>query len=213
MALTAKICGLKDEAAIKAAVDGGAGFLGFNFYAPSPRYISPESAAKLAALVPAHVKKVALFVDPEDGEIDAALKYFNADILQLHGAESPQEVADIKARYGKPVIKAMRVFEDADLEEVTVYEDAADWFLFDSHPAPESAVVGGTGMSFNWLLMKRARVMRPWFLAGGLNAGNLAEAAEQSGARMVDVASGVEKSRGTKDPGLITEFLKVAASI
>jgi phosphoribosylanthranilate isomerase len=213
MSIQAKICGVKTVEAVKAACDNGAHFLGFNFYPKSPRYIEPAAAAELAAHVTNGVKKVALFVDAKDHEIDEVLKVFPADIIQLHGHESPDRAEAIKQKYGKPIIKAFGIGEPDDLEEVTAYEDVADWFLFDARPPDTFDSPGGNAIPFNWAVMKRARVMKPWFLAGGLRAENIRTAVEQSGTYMVDVASGVEKERGQKDPALIAAFLKAVTAI
>jgi phosphoribosylanthranilate isomerase len=210
MPIEVKICGVKDEAAVKAAVEHGAAFIGFNFCPVSPRYVTPGKAAELAPLVTGRTRKVALFVDPDDDTLNSVLKIFTADVIQLHGCETPPRVAEIKARYKKPVIKAFPIRSVEDMEEIIPYEADADWFLFDAR-APEGAQApGGHGMTFDWTILKNHPINTPWFLAGGLTAANVQDAMEKSGARRVDVASGVESARGVKDAGMIGAFLNKA---
>lgn len=213
MTIQTKICGLKTPEAVKAACDNGADFLGFNFFPQSPRFIDAATAASLAPHVTGNTKKVALFVNAEDSAIDEVLRLFPADIIQLHGHESPDRVEAIKGKFGRPIIKSFSIAEHDDLEEVSTYEAVADWFLFDARPPAGSDLPGGNAHPFNWRLMKSARVMKSWFLAGGLTAANVREAIEQSGASMVDVASGVERTRGEKDPALIKAFLDAVRGI
>ena len=206
MTITIKICGVKTPEAIEAAVTGGVGFLGFNFFKPSPRYVTLEMAGTLAKLVPPHVKKVALVVDADDETLRGILKHLPADMLQLHGHETPQRVAEVKKLFGLPIIKAMPVETSEDIEKAAAYEDA-DTFLFDAKPPKDSILPGGNAVSFDWTLLKDTKLPKPWFLAGGLNADNIKTAISQSGARLLDISSGVEQPRGEKSPELIGALL------
>ncbi len=214
MTIRAKICGLSDALSVEAAVQGGAAFVGFVFYAASPRAVSPGQAAELAALVPEGVAKVGLFVDADDAAIDAALAA-PLDMLQLHGGETPERVAQLRARTGCKIIKNLPVASAADVERAADYYQAADWLMFDARPAKDlkGALPGGNALAFDWLLLKDRDFPLPWMLAGGLNAGNVAEAVRLSGAQTVDVSSGVEDKRGVKNPAKIAGFLKAVAAI
>lgn len=213
MSIAVKICGLKTEEAVSAAVEGGAAYLGFNFFVPSPRYVTPEKAAALGQGLPPHIKKVALFVDADDALLDKTLETFNADILQFHGSETPARCEAVKAHTKKPIIKAFAIADMDDIEETMTFESVVDYFLFDARPPQGSALPGGNAATFNWSLLAEQGFLHPWFLAGGINAENLKEALQESGARMVDVASGVERSRGEKDPALIRTFLHYAHTL
>ncbi len=221
MSISVKICGVKTQDAVKAAVNGGAAFLGFNFYQPSPRFLTPELAAQLSPLVPESVQKVALFVDPSDGELEDILSVFNPDVIQLHGMESPGRVAEINRIYSKPIIKAISVSHVDDLEETVAYEQVVSWFLFDARPPKKmdlsteasGALPGGNALSFDWTIMKEYASSLPWMLAGGINADNLKQAVQQSGAKVVDVSSGAESTRGQKDPALIAALLEKAKAL
>jgi phosphoribosylanthranilate isomerase len=214
MSVAAKICGLSSEAAVAAAVKGGAAYLGFVFYPPSPRSVSPQRAAALCAGVPAGVRRVGSFVDAEDGAIRAILDIAPIDILQFHGHESPDRVAEVKHRFGRPVMKAIAVAGPEDVLAASRYEDAADLLLFDAKPPRRAdALPGGNGLAFDWHLIAGRKWRRPWLLSGGLTAELLAEAVRISGATAVDVSSGVERRPGDKDPDKIREFLAVARSL
>ena len=211
MALRVKICGLTTPETVDEAVRAGAAYLGFNFFERSPRYVTPSRAAALAARVPPGVAKVALVVNPDDAALDAILAELPADMIQLHGAESPARAAEIKARHGLPVMKAVGVRERPDLAALALWTGAADQVLVDAKPVPGDPLPGGNGVAFDWTLLSDRRWFGPWMLAGGLTPGNVAEAARLTHARQVDVASGVESSPGVKDPALIRAFLKAAA--
>jgi phosphoribosylanthranilate isomerase len=214
MTIDTKICGLASETAVAAAVAGGAAYLGFNFYRPSPRSVSPERAAALCAAVPAGVRRVGLFVDATDEAIQAVLNAAPIDILQFHGQENPERVAEAKHRFGLPVMKAIAVAGPEDVLAAYRYEDAADMLLFDAKPPRRAdALPGGNGLAFDWQLIAGHRWRRPWMLSGGLTAALLAEAVRISGATAVDVSSGVERHPGDKDPAKIREFLAVARSL
>lgn len=209
MSVAAKICGINSAAAMAAAVDGGAAFVGLVFYPPSPRHVSPDEAADLAAAVPPAVTKVGLFVDADDETLAGTLERVPLDLLQLHGSEGPERVAEIKARFGLPVMKAVQVSGESDLAVADGYLEGADRLLFDAKPPADMAGVlpGGNALSFDWRLLAGRDWALPWMLSGGLDAGNVAEAVATSGAAAVDVSSGVEDRRGRKDPILIAEFL------
>ncbi len=215
MPVTAKICGVNAPGAVAAAVRGGASHIGLNFYPPSPRSVTPSQAAALAAGAPGAVCKVGLFVDVDDDTLAATLAAVALDLLQLHGEEAPERVAAVRKRFGVPVMKAIRVAGEDDLATAGAYAEVADWLLFDAR-APKGmadTLPGGNALSFDWRLLAGRRWPVPWMLSGGLDAGNVAEAVAVSGARMVDVASGVEDRRGHKDPALITAFLAAVARL
>lgn len=215
MPIETKICGLRDPAAVDAAVRGGAALVGFVFHAKSPRNLTPQAAAALAARVPAGVRRVGLLVDEGDDRIAEILAAAPLDMLQLHGDETPERVAAIKQRFGKPVMKAVAIAEAADLDRAARYLGVADRLLFDAKlPASMAgAPPGGNALAFDWRLIAGRDWLLPWMLAGGLNAGNLAEAVRISGARRVDVSSGVEDRPGIKNPQKIAAFLALAARL
>lgn len=215
MSLAAKICGINSPDALEAAVDGGAGYVGFVFYPPSPRFIEPVQAVMIAAPAPSTVKKVGLFVDAEDGAIQATLDACPLDMLQFHGDESPERVRGAKETFGLPVIKAIKLAGPDDLFHAGDYLASADMLLFDAKPPDdmEGALPGGNALAFDWELLAGAQWPCPWLLSGGLNTDNLAEAVEITGAEIVDVSSGVEDAPGHKDPERITAFLQSVAKI
>ncbi len=211
MSVASKICGLSSEAAVAAAVDCGAAYVGFVFYAPSPRAVTAARAAALCRNVPPGVRRVGLFVDADDAAIDAALSAAPLDILQFHGRETPARVVYAKARFGRPVMKAISVAGLDDVSAAAAYEEVADLLLFDAKPPRRAdALPGGNGLAFDWRLIAGRRWSRPWMLSGGLSAESLPEAIAVSGATAVDVSSGVEHRPGDKDPAKIREFLRVA---
>ena len=212
--VAAKICGLSGEPAVTAAVAGGAAYLGFVFYPPSPRAVSPAEAARLCEGVPAGIARVGLFVDAEDATIAAVLGAVPLDMLQFHGSESPQRVADARARFGRKVIKAVPIAGRDDLVRAGEHEDAADFLLFDAKPPSRpDALPGGNGLAFDWALIAGRSWRRPWLLSGGLTAALLPEAVHISGAACVDVSSGVERRPGEKDPAKIRTFLAAAHAL
>jgi phosphoribosylanthranilate isomerase len=214
LSIDVKICGIGTPEGLTAAVAGGARAVGFVFYPPSPRAIAPEMAGSLARMLPTGVRSVGLFVDASDEQIAAVTARAAVDLLQLHGGEPPRRVAEIRARFHIPVMKAIRIATAEDLLPLAEFEAAADWILFDAKVPPSvSALPGGTGVAFDWRLLKGIRLARPWMLSGGLNAGNLAEAVAATGARMVDVSSGVEDPPGMKSPAKIAEFLSAASAL
>lgn len=201
-----KICGLSQPADVEAALEAGAGYLGFVFFPRSPRAVAPAAARALAADVPPGRARVGLFVDPDDALLDAVLAEVPLDILQLHGREDPTRVAEIRASTGLPVMKAVGVADAADLAALWDYGLVADLLLVDAKPPRDSVLPGGNGLAFDWRLLTGRRPLKPWFLAGGLTPGNVAEAVRLTGAPGVDVSSGVESAPGVKDAGLIRAF-------
>lgn len=215
MAVEVKICGLSDQESVEASLAGGADLLGFNFYPKSPRYVSPDQAARLARYAGEQALRVGLFVDPSDELLASIVAAVPLDMLQLHGQESPARVAEIRERFGHPVMKALSVAGSGDLEKAEAYLPVADRLLFDAKPPKgmKDALPGGNGLAFDWKLISGRSWPRPWMLAGGLTAENLAEAVEISGARRVDASSGVESKPGVKDPERIKAFLRLAKTL
>ena len=208
----AKICGLSTPDAVSAALEGGAAYVGFVFFAKSPRNVTPEAAARLAAPARGRARIVAVTVNPTDAELDAIVAALGPDLVQLHGRETPQRAAAIRARTRAGVIKALPVSSPADLDGAAAFEAAADHLMFDARPPAGSDLPGGVGATFDWDLLKNRRFTKPWFLAGGLTPGNISEAVHRSGAPLVDVSSGVETAPGLKDPRLISAFLAAVRS-
>lgn len=206
-----KICGLTRPEHVAAAVKAGAAFVGFVFFPKSPRNLTPEAAAALAVEVPPGVARVGLFVDPEDAQLDAVLAQVPLDILQLHGSETPDRVAEIKARTGLPVMKAVGVSGPEDLDALWDYGLIADMLLVDTKAPKGATRPGGNGQSFDWRLLAGRRLLKPWLLAGGLTRDNVAEAIRITGAPGVDLSSGVEIAPGQKDSRLIRDFIAAAS--
>jgi phosphoribosylanthranilate isomerase len=205
-----KICGLRTPATVAAAVDAGAAYLGFVFFPKSPRHVTPAEAAALALPVPPGVAKVGLVVDADDGLLDAITAQVPLDMIQLHGSESPARVQAVRARFGLPVMKAVGIAGPGDLEDLAAQARVADQILVDAKVPKDAALPGGNGLSFDWRLLAGRRWPVPWMLAGGLTAANVGEAAGLTGARQLDVSSGVESAPGVKDPALIRAFLAAA---
>ncbi len=208
MSVSAKICGLNTPETVAAAVAGGAGAIGLMFYEPSPRYISIETAAELGREA-GGAKKVGVFVDPDDAVLDRSVSAAGLDMIQLHGRETPERIHGIKARFGLPVMKAVRIAGPEDLGAAKAYEGVADWLLFDAK-APTNmagALPGGNGMPFDWRILAARSWQGPWMLSGGLSVDNVAEAVSISGAPWVDVSSGVEDAPGRKSVARIAAFL------
>ncbi len=208
MTVKAKICGVTTTEAVSAAVDGGAAFLGFMFFPKSPRNIAPDAAARLAPSARARgVKIVAVVVDPSDNELDALVAGLAPDLIQLHGKEPPGRVREVAMRTGCGIIKVVAVSESADVDAAKAYEPLVEHLMFETKPAQDADRPGGLGVPFDWTLLQGRRFERPWFLAGGLDPWNVAQAVAASGAPLLDVSSGVERGPGLKDPALITAFL------
>ncbi len=215
MPVEVKICGISTPEAMAAAVSGGAAYVGLQFFPKSPRYVRPAQAGALAAGLPQRVTRVGLLVDPDDETLDAVLREVPLDLLQLHGTEAPQRVAAIRARFGRPVMKVLKIKNKGDFDDVQSYLGVADRILFDAK-APKGmkdALPGGNAVSFDWTLLSGRSWRLPWMLAGGLTAENLSEAVRASGARAVDTASGVEDAPGRKNPEKIRAFLAAAQAL
>ncbi len=205
-----KICGLTDRAMLDVACAAGAGYVGFVFFPKSPRNVTIAQAAELAIEVPLGVAKVALVVDADDALLDQITSAMPLDMLQLHGKETPERVTEIRARYGLPVMKAVGLATPEDVRQIDIYAQVADQILVDAKPAPASDLPGGNGMVWDWALARRKYWTRPWMLAGGLTAENVAQAIDLTGARQVDVSSGVESAPGVKDADKIRAFIQAA---
>lgn len=214
MTVQVKICGVKTPEAVAAAVAGGARYVGFVFYERSPRYVPPPLAAQLARQVPTGIRAVGLFVDPDDDFLDRIVSQVPLDLIQLHGEETPARVAEIRARFGVPVMKALKLSEPADLDRVEPYLAVVDRLLFDAKPpAKVTALPGGNGIAFDWTILEGRSWPLPWMLSGGLTVDTLARAVSITGAVEVDVSSGVETRPGHKDPDLIRSFLDAAGRL
>lgn len=210
-----KICGLKTPEALTAAIEGGARFVGFVFYPPSPRFIDLPVAAYLASFVPQTVRIVGLFVNPSDEELEKVLREVRLDMLQLHGSESPGRLMEIKKKFGLPLIKAIKIAAKPDLDCLPGFEASADWILFDTKENKASSdLPGGNGLPFDWTLLQdfcsKNPPQKPWMLAGGLTSENMSAALENLQPDALDVSSGVESALGVKDPEKIKHFLALA---
>jgi phosphoribosylanthranilate isomerase len=211
VSLTVKICGLSTEETIEAAIGAGAGLVGFVFYPPSPRAVTPDQVRHLVRRVPPAIGKVGLFVDPDDALLDRVLTATGLDMIQLHGLEPPERVAQIRERFRRPVMKAIRVGTAADVDAAQRYLDVADRLLFDAQPPKRpGALPGGNGEPFDWTLLAGRSWPLPWMLSGGLTIDNIADALRTTGAPAIDVSSGVETSPGIKDVALIRDFIATA---
>lgn len=210
MSVRVKICGLREAGHLAAAAKAGAAYVGLNFFARSPRFVTLEEARALAVGAPEGLCKVALTVDADDAAMDAILAAVPVDMLQLHGHETPARVAELRARHGLPVMKVVGVSDAGDLAQIAGYEAVADQIMVDAKPPKGAVLPGGNGVAFDWGLIAGRRWTKPWMLAGGLTAGNVAEAVRLTGARQVDVSSGVETAPGVKDAGMIAAFVAAA---
>lgn len=207
-----KICGLTDPADIPAAILAGASYVGFVFFPKSPRHLVLEDAAFMATAVPVGIMKVALTVDADDAMLDALTQQVPLDMLQLHGSETPERVAEVKARYGLPVMKAVGISDADDLPQLETYGRVADQLLVDAKPPKGADRPGGNALAFDWNLIAGRRWPVPWMLAGGLTPDNAAQAVRLTGARQLDVSSGVESAEGVKDGALMRAFVEAAQS-
>ncbi|HKR18983.1 MAG TPA: phosphoribosylanthranilate isomerase [Stellaceae bacterium] len=213
MSVAAKICGLSTPETVAAAITGGARFVGFVFFPPSPRNLSPAQAGPLVRGVPADVTRVGVFVDPDDELLKRVLAAAPLDLIQLHGEETPTRVAQIKQRFGKKTMKAIKVAGDSDLDAAPRYYSVADWLMFDARPPKTATRPGGNALAFDWELLSARRWPLPWMLSGGLTPDNVAEAVRVSRATAVDVSSGVESAPGVKDVAKIRTFLRTVAAL
>ena len=212
MPATAKICGLTTPDTVEAAVQGGASHIGLNFFPPSPRHVEVDQARALVERMPSHVQAVGVFVDADERLIADAVQGARLSAIQLHGSESPARVAELKRLTGLETWKVLSIRTRADLERARDYRGAADFLLYDAKTPPGSALPGGMGLRFDWTLLDGFDHPLPWGLSGGLDPDNVADAIQSTGARLVDVSSGVETAPGVKDPGLIRSFLRAVAS-
>jgi phosphoribosylanthranilate isomerase len=205
-----KICGVRTGSEVQAVAKAGAAYVGLNFFPRSPRSVDIATARELALLAPDGLCKVALTVDADDATLDAILAEVPLDMLQLHGHETPVRVAEVRARYRLPVMKAIGVAGEEDLAQLIEHSLAADQLLIDAKPPKGAVLPGGNGLAFDWRLLVGRKWLRPWMLAGGLTAQTVAEAVRLTGARQVDVASGVESAPGVKDAARIAAFVAAA---
>jgi len=210
MAVQVKICGITSAEAADTAVRAGVDLAGLVFCPGSLRHLATAQAASLANRLRGRTRVVALLVDPQDDEVVAAVAAVDPDFLQLHGRETPDRVAQLRARFGRPVIKAMAVAEAADFASLPAYENVADMLLFDTKAHSGAGRAGGHGTAFDWQLLRGRTIKRPWLLAGGLDPENVVRAIRAVDAPGVDVSSGVEKLPGMKDPDLICAFAAAA---
>lgn len=212
--IDSKICGITTADALTAARDNGAAYVGFIFYPRSPRYVTPQEAGALARET-GLTRAVGVTVDLDDAALAEIVETAEIDLLQLHGQEPPERVADVRARFGLPVMKSIPVARAEDLARADEYQDAADRLLFDAKPPKDKAdaLPGGNALAFDWQLLAGRRWSKPWMLSGGLNADNIAEAVRISGALEIDVSSGVEDRPGVKNPEKIKALLEAVRAL
>lgn len=209
MPIAMKFCGLTRPEDVSVAAEAGAAYMGLVFYPKSPRFVSHETARDLAMLTPPGLAKVALTVNFDDAALDALLEAVPIDTLQLHGAETPERVAEVRARTGLPVMKAFGIAGAEDLAKIDIYSEVADQLLIDAKPPKDGGLPGGNGLTFDWrLLAGRKYWTKPWMLAGGLTPDNVAEAVRLTGAKQVDLSSGIESAPGMKDAAKMRAFAK-----
>lgn len=211
-AVKAKICGISTPETMQAALDAGARWVGLVFFPKSPRNVSIATAAELSRMVGTGTRVVGLFVDPTDELLDDVTGQVPLDLIQLHGGETPERVAAIRARFNLPVMKALKVGDAADLDAATAYEPVVDMLLFDAKPPKGAILPGGNGVAFDWSLLTGRQWQKPWMLSGGLDPANVADAIRATGTKAVDVSSGVEDAPGRKSSDLIRAFLSAVTS-
>lgn len=203
-----KICGLSTQAGVDAVLNGGAEFIGFVVFEPSPRHVAPAAAAQLARAALGRAKVVAVTVDADDALVADIMQTLRPDLIQLHGRETPARAEHLRQTWGVGIIRALALSHEADLALADDWEPFADHLLFDARPPAGADRPGGYGLAFDWTMLADRAFRQPWFLAGGLNPDNVAQAIQISGAPMVDVSSGVESAPGVKDAALIAAFLE-----
>jgi phosphoribosylanthranilate isomerase len=213
MSVAIKFCGLTRAEDVATAAEVGASYMGLVFYPRSPRAVSFETARALALGAPPGLAKVALTVDPDDAMLAELLETVPIDIVQLHGSETPERVAEVRALTGLPVMKAVGVGGPEDLAKLDAYGQVADMLLVDAKPAAAGDLPGGNGLRFDWRLIAGRRWPVPWLLAGGLTPENVAEAVQLTGARQVDLSSGVESAPGVKDPAKMRAFARALEGV
>jgi phosphoribosylanthranilate isomerase len=207
MPVKVKICGVRTPSIIAAAADAGADYVGLVFFPRSLRHVAPDKAKALAEAAKGRIGTVAVMVDPGDALIDQVMATVAPDMIQLHGGETPERAAAIKARSGLPILKAIAVGGVSDTEEAAAFAGVADMILFDSKATALSSLAGGNGVAFDWQALRNVRGGEPFALSGGLNPGNVTEALAQTGAALIDVSSGVESTPGEKDAELVRQFV------
>jgi len=205
--LSVKICGLSTPETLDASIRAGARYVGFVFFPPSPRSLTPQQAAELAVRVPPGVSKVGLVVSPDDALLDEISRVVPLDMIQVHKVDDPDRLASIGARVGLPVIAAAPIATPEDVETALRLAEPAQMVLFDAKPAKDATLPGGNGIRFDWRLLSTRRLPKPWMLAGGLTPENVAEAIALTGAVHVDVSTGVESAPGEKDTDRIASFI------
>ncbi|HEY8382261.1 MAG TPA: phosphoribosylanthranilate isomerase [Microvirga sp.] len=211
MTMRVKICGLSTPETLEAALDAGADLVGFVRFPRSPRHVELDAGRALARQAQGRAERVVLLVDPDDAELERSVAALDPDLIQLHGSETPERVAAIRARLGRPVMKALGIAEAADLAGLAPYSQAADRVLLDAKPPrTPDALPGGNGLSFDWRLLAGLDPRLSFMLSGGLTPDNVGEAIALTGARAVDVSSGVESRPGLKDPAKIEAFVRAA---
>ncbi|MGH6841244.1 MAG: phosphoribosylanthranilate isomerase [Methylocella sp.] len=207
MSVIIKICGLATQDGLDAALACGAGMAGFVVFDKSPRHITLELAANLGRRAARRARKVLVTVDANDALLAAAIEALEPALLQLHGSETPERIAAIRSQFGLPVMKAIGIFDASDLAAVPIFDAVADYLLFDAKPPQAAGLPGGNGENFDWSLLGMIKTKKPWLLAGGLDADNVADALAQTGAPGVDVSSGVESAPGVKDMAKVAAFV------
>lgn len=214
MSTQIKICGLSTPDALDAALGAGADYFGLVFYPRSPRNVGHDTARALVERAGERAKSVALMVDPDDAAIQDIVERVKPSLIQLHGQETPERVREVKRLSGRPVIKAIKISGQGDVEEAQVYDGIADFLLYDAKAAPDDAAAlpGGNGVPFDWKALMGVKGRQDFMLSGGLNPDNVGKAIAMTGAHMVDVSSGVETAPGEKDTTLIRKFIAAARS-
>ena len=210
MTVKVKICGLTATPTLDVALSAGADYVGLVFFPKSPRHLDVTTAASLAAVARGRAEIVALLVDPDDATLNSVMEAVAPDIIQLHGRETPDRVAQVANLAKRPVMKAISVGSEHDALKALEYRLAADLILFDAKPPPDAALPGGNGVTFDWTLLAGVKDRVPYMLSGGLTPDNVSAAIAATGAHTVDVSSGVESAPGVKDPELIRRFLRAA---
>ena len=213
--LAVKICGINSQSAIDTALSNGVDYLGFVFFPPSPRYLTPRMVSTLLNNRPADVNIVAVVVDPSDELLEEIIDLVAPDIVQLHGSETAEDILNIKRRFNTKIMKAIKISQRKDFEQISKFEEVADFLLFDAAtPTNQTdALPGGNGISFNWNWLKNTPIKTPWFLSGGLNINNVNEALQITGAAAIDVSSGVEEKAGEKNNQKIIELMAMVRTL
>ena len=208
--LNVKICGLNNKETVEVAVKAGASHLGFIFYPPSPRSLTPKEAGYITSTTPNQVKRVAVIVDARDDLINEIVQSLSPHILQLHGSDTIDRIQEIKERFKLPIMKAIQVANFDDIKSSRQYNDNCDFLLFDAKPPiiSKNLLPGGNGISFDWALLRSAKIRKPWFLSGGIHIDNVQKAIKTTGNRSIDISSGVEDQPGVKSSQKIEMFMK-----